>query len=61
MVQIRITWNPNREEETIVSCTSDYLWSDWLTKADMLKDAIGELTDMYESVLEQERKQYGNE
>ena len=56
MVQIRITWNPNREEETIVSCTSDYLWSDWLTKADMLKDAIGELTDMYESVLEQERK-----
>jgi hypothetical protein len=51
MVQIRITWNPNKAEETIISYTSDFLWSDWLTKADMLKDAIGELTDMYESVL----------
>ena len=58
---ISITWNPNRKEETWLNYSNEFFDLDWISKVDMLKDAIGDLTVMYDYYLEQERKQYGNE
>ena len=59
--KITITWNPNRGEETKLNYSSEFFELDWLSKVDMLKDAIGDLTVMYDYYLQEKRKQYGNE
>jgi hypothetical protein len=59
--KISITWNPNRKEETKLNYSNEFFELDWLSKVDMLKDAIGDLTVMYDYYLQEKRKQYGNE
>lgn len=56
MIRITITWNPDRSDETKVTYSEGFTNADWLTKVDMLKDAIGDLWDVYDSVLEKEKK-----
>jgi hypothetical protein len=42
-------------DETLISYSKEFETQDWLTKADILKDAIGILTERYDSVLFNER------
>ena len=42
-----IYWSANRES-TKVKITKDFNNSDWVLKADVINDAIHELTDLYE-------------
>jgi hypothetical protein len=57
---ISITWNPKRKEETWLNYSNEFFELDWISKVDMLKDAIGDLTVMYDHYLKEERKKYGN-
>jgi hypothetical protein len=45
-----IKWNPNRDE-TIVEYTVDFVDSDWVTKADVLKDSIYMLQKFYDEIV----------
>jgi hypothetical protein len=42
-------------DETVITYSPKFETQDWLTKADILKDAIGILTERYDSVLFNER------
>jgi len=42
-------------DETLISYSKEFETQDWLTKADILKDAIGILTERYDSVLFNEK------
>jgi len=46
----KIKWSPNCDETTIIF-SDDYDLSDWIVKADILKDAIRMLVDEYQSIL----------
>ena len=43
-------------DETIITYSSEFQEQDWLMKADILKDAIGILTEKYDSVLHKHRE-----
>ena len=45
-------------DETVVTYSSEFQEQDWLMKADILKDAIGILTEEYDSVLQKYREKY---
>ena len=49
-------------DETVITYSSEFQEQDWLMKADILKDAIGILTEEYDSVLQKHReKNYATE
>jgi len=45
-------------DETVVTYSSEFQEQDWLMKADILKDAIGILTEEYDFVLQKYREKY---
>ncbi len=47
-----VIWNPHKDE-TKVHLSKDFKDSDWIVKADVLKDAIYLLTHEYEKVLKE--------
>jgi hypothetical protein len=50
MLMLRINWN-NQKGEGKVTVTPDFREADWITKADLLQDAIYELEEMYNQTL----------
>ena len=58
---INITWNPDADI-TRVKYLKDYNESDWITRLDVLKDAMGELRETYNDLLTDDSKdQYEDE
>ena len=43
-------------DKTLVTYSSEFQEQDWLMKADILKDAIGILTEEYDAVLHKHRE-----
>jgi hypothetical protein len=54
MLMLRINWNYQKGEGK-VTVTPDFREASWVTKADLLQDAIYELEEMYNQTL----KNYG--
>jgi hypothetical protein len=50
-----VRWLEN--DETVIAYSSEFQGQDWLMKADILKDAIGILTEEYNNVLQNYREQ----
>lgn len=47
---ISVTWNPD-EDETKVTLSKEFADSHWVTRADVLQDALIQLTNMYNKTL----------
>jgi hypothetical protein len=45
-----VYWNPYKDE-TKVNLSAEFKDSDWITRADILSDAIHDLQDLYNKVL----------
>jgi hypothetical protein len=54
MLMLKINWNYQKGEGS-VTVTPDFRKADWITKADVLQDAMYELEEMYNLTL----KEYG--
>jgi len=50
MKVLSVSWNPNKDV-TKLKFNDEFLSSDWTVRADVLKDLISDLTDMYEGML----------
>jgi hypothetical protein len=50
MLMLRINWNYQKGEGK-VTVTPDFREADWITKADLLQDAMHELEEMYNQTL----------
>jgi len=50
MKAFTVTWNPEKDE-TNISFSPEFLASDWLVRADVIKDALGELNELYNKSL----------
>ena len=48
-----VNWNPNKDETTI-SFSEDFLESAGITKADILKDALFDLENLYNKIVMEE-------
>ena len=58
-----VSWDPE-SDVTKLKFNDDFLSSDWTVRADVLKDLVVELTDMYEGMLtppKQEEEEEGEE
>ena len=53
---LSVSWNPE-SDVTKLKFNDDFLSSDWTVRADVLKDLVVELTDMYEGMLYPNRKE----
>lgn len=45
-----VNWNPEKDETTI-SLSEEFKNSDWIVKADVLKDAVFLTEDLYQKLL----------
>jgi hypothetical protein len=54
MLMLRVNWN-DQKGEAKVTVTPDFREASWITKADVLQDALYELEEMYNLTL----KDYG--
>jgi len=50
MKVLSVSWNPDKDV-TKIKFNDEFLSSDWTVRADVLKDLIVDLTDMYEEML----------
>jgi len=50
MKVLSVSWNPDKDV-TKLKFNDEFLSSDWTVRADVLKDLISDLTDMYEEML----------
>ena len=49
MKVLSVSWNPN-SDETKIKLTEEFISSDWIVRADVLKDILIEITDLYDAV-----------
>ncbi|MBS4050309.1 MAG: hypothetical protein KGZ69_03800 [Methylomonas sp.] len=47
MIRITCTWTPDKNEETTISLSEDFIKSDPLTKLDFVQDIVGEINELY--------------
>jgi len=53
---LSVSWNPE-SDVTKLKFTDEFLSSDWIVRADVLKDLVGDITQMYqETVMEEFNK-----
>jgi|APGre2960657404_1045060.scaffolds.fasta_scaffold34558_4 hypothetical protein len=52
---LSVSWNPNLDKTT-VKLTQDFMSSDWVVRADVLKDVLIEITELYEAVKNENKK-----
>jgi hypothetical protein len=45
-----VNWNPYKDE-TKINLSPEFKESDWITRADVLQDAIHDLQDLYDKTL----------
>ena len=51
---LSVSWNPNIDE-TNIKLTEEFISSDWIVRADVLKDILIEITELYEAVKNEEK------
>jgi hypothetical protein len=51
---LSVSWNPNIDE-TNIKLTEEFISSDWTVRADVLKDILIEITELYEAVKNEEK------
>jgi hypothetical protein len=47
---LSVSWHPNKDV-TKLKFNDEFLSSDWIVRADVLKDILGEISEMYEQML----------
>jgi len=52
---LSVSWNPNLDE-TNIKLTQEFMSSDWIVRADVLKDILVEITELYEAVKNENKK-----
>ena len=52
---LSVSWNPNLDE-TNIKLTQEFMSSDWIVRADVLKDVLIEITELYEAVKNENKK-----
>ena len=55
MKVLSVSWNPNFDE-TNIKLTQEFMSSDWIVRADVLKDILVEITELYEAVKNENKK-----
>jgi hypothetical protein len=50
---LSVSWNPN-SDETKLKFTEEFLTSDWTVRADVLKDILVEIDDLYNATVAEE-------
>ena len=49
---LSVSWNPERDI-TKLKFTAEFLSSDWIVRADVIKDLVYEIQEMYDEILEE--------
>lgn len=47
-----VSWNPNKDE-TKISLSPEFKAADWVTKADILQDALHDIEELYNKTLQE--------
>ena len=52
---LSVSWNPNLDK-TKLKFTEEFLTSDWIVRADVLKDILGDINDLYNATVQEEKQ-----
>lgn len=52
---LSVSWNPN-SDKTKLKFTEEFLTSDWIVRADVLKDILGDINDLYNATVQEEKQ-----
>ena len=52
---LSVSWNSNLDK-TNIKLTQEFMSSDWIVRADVLKDVLIEITELYEAVKNENKK-----